>query len=225
MHNALITGEVLLMGSDNPQPDDVSCCASCLEREGCTAWVFCPLEGGCTVEGSSISLVSNGSSGLVPAPEEQRRQLQLPYLGCRLLSIPAFTLHKDSPQILAKGPAVQFVSGERGWGKWRVPGMAATLRGRGLGSSGLPGRRAAAAVARSRAHGEGSVPLARRERLRGFSAGAAAPRSSISGGGGQQSGCCGNACACPGSVLGCRCCPDRRAPWLPAPPPPRQAPL
>ncbi len=115
MHNALITGEVLLMGSDNPQPDELSCCASCLEREGCTAWVYCPVQGGCTVEGSSISLVSNSSQGLVPAPEEQRRQLQLPYLGCRLLSIPAFTLHKNSPQILANGPAVQFVSGERRW--------------------------------------------------------------------------------------------------------------
>ncbi|KAL4420462.1 hypothetical protein ABPG75_010118 [Micractinium tetrahymenae] len=112
MPHALITGEVLLLGSENPQPDDVACCASCLNHEGCTAWVYCPVEGGCTVEGSAITLVAS-SSGLAPAPtaEEQWRQLQLPYLGCRLLSIPAFTLHKDSPQILAKGPAVQFVSG------------------------------------------------------------------------------------------------------------------
>lgn len=135
MHNALITGEVLLMGSDNPQPDELSCCASCLEREGCTAWVYCPVKGGCTAEGSSISLVSNGSTGLVPAPEEQKRQLQLPYLGCRLLSIPAFTLHTDSPQILAKGPAVQFSSGELGHSGGRRGGMPWAGTGDVLGST------------------------------------------------------------------------------------------
>lgn len=114
MHHALVAGDVLLRGSQNPQPDEASCCASCLNYDGCTAWVYCPKEGGCAAGGAAanVTLIRRGS-GELPAPTEaeQQRQLQLPYQGCRLLSIGAFRLRKSSEQILAQGPGIDFVSG------------------------------------------------------------------------------------------------------------------
>lgn len=113
MHHALLAGDVLLRGSDNLQPDEAACCRSCLSHAGgCTAWVYCPNEGGCSAASSNVTLVRRDSGAAsAPTEEEQLRQLQLPHQGCRLLSIAAFRLRKDSPQILAKGPGVEFISG------------------------------------------------------------------------------------------------------------------
>ncbi|PSC71778.1 serine threonine-kinase [Micractinium conductrix] len=118
MHRALVSGTVLQPGDGNLQPDEVSCCQSCLAGEGCTAWVYCPEPLGCSAEGSRAGTAQNGTAAAAPAGSatppgsaDQRRLLQLPFQGCRLLSIPAFKLQRDSPQILVKGPEVQFVSG------------------------------------------------------------------------------------------------------------------
>lgn len=121
MHHALVAGTVLLRGSENMQPDEASCCKSCLDHpRGCTAWVYCPREGGCSASGAAnITLVRRGSDSFpAPSEAEQQRQLMLPHRGCRLLAIDAFRLRKDSPQILAKGPEVQFISGGCGLGRW-----------------------------------------------------------------------------------------------------------
>ena len=114
MHHALVAGSVLLQGGDNLQADEAACCASCLNHAACTAWVYCPREGGCAAAGAAANttLVRRGAGELPPlAQGEARGQLQLPHRGCRLLAIEAFRLRKTSPQILAKGPGVDFVSG------------------------------------------------------------------------------------------------------------------
>jgi hypothetical protein len=54
----------------------------------------------------------DGSS--VEGREQQlQQQLQAPYQGCRLLSMPAFHLGKESVQIVAIGQNVTFTSGDR----------------------------------------------------------------------------------------------------------------
>lgn len=114
MHHALVAGQVLKLGSENLQDSEAECCKSCLDTARCTAWVYCPRPGGCAADASLVTLVRRDSgTASAPTPEDQLRQLQLPSRGCRLLSIPAFRLHKDSPQILANGTEVPFVSGAR----------------------------------------------------------------------------------------------------------------
>ena len=126
MHRALVAGAVLVPAPDNLQPDPVACCQSCLANAACTAWVYCPVDGGCTADESRVlataEAAANSSSGAartaadaahVPMPHTAG-ELWAPYHGCRLLSLPAFTLSKDSPQIVAKGGAVPFISGAGG---------------------------------------------------------------------------------------------------------------
>jgi hypothetical protein len=121
MHRALVAGAVLVPAADNLQPDPVACCQSCLANAACTAWVYCPIEGGCTADDSlmraTAEAAANSSSGAASTAAEASAALPAAgdlwalHHGCRLLSLPAFTLRKDSPQIVAKGGAVPFISG------------------------------------------------------------------------------------------------------------------
>ena len=120
MHRALVAGAVLVPAADNLQPDPVACCQSCLANAACTAWVYCPVEGGCIADESLMLATAEAAAnstraaaraaaaGPVPAAAAE---LWAPHLGCRLLSLPPFTLRKDSPQIVAKGEGVPFISG------------------------------------------------------------------------------------------------------------------
>lgn len=133
MHHALVAGDVLRPGAANLQPDETACCRSCLADDRCTAWVYCPDPAGCNANeaAAAAAAAASGADGAAapvrrdttdpsPAPspaaadEASGATLFLPHRGCRLLSIPAFRLRKDSPQVVAKGEGVPYVSGGQG---------------------------------------------------------------------------------------------------------------
>lgn len=129
MHHALVAGDVLRPGAANLQSDETACCRSCLADDRCTAWVYCPNPAGCNAsEAAAAAAAASSADGAAapvrrdttdpsPAPspaaadEAFGATLFLPHRGCRLLSIPAFRLRKDSPQVVAKGEGVPYVSG------------------------------------------------------------------------------------------------------------------
>lgn len=132
MHHALVAGDVLRPGAANLQSDETACCRSCLADDRCTAWVYCPNPAGCNAsEAAAAAAAASSADGAAapvrrdttdpsPAPspaaadEAFGATLFLPHRGCRLLSIPAFRLRKDSPQVVAKGEGVPYVSGGQG---------------------------------------------------------------------------------------------------------------
>ncbi|PRW21145.1 serine threonine- kinase receptor R831 [Chlorella sorokiniana] len=127
MHRALVAGTVLRAGAVNMQSDETACCRSCLADDRCTAWVYCPDPAGCNATEAAAAAAAAASSATAPvrrdttdapvapspAAEEEASgaTLFLPHRGCRLLSIPAFRLRKDSPQVVAKGTGVPYISG------------------------------------------------------------------------------------------------------------------
>lgn len=158
MHRALVAGDVLRPGAANLQSDETACCRSCLADDRCTAWVYCPDPAGCNATEAAAAAAAasgdaaaaapvrrDGASSPAPAPaaedEAEGRSLYLPHRGCRLLSIPAFRLRKDSPQVVAKGPGVPYISG--GCSSSRPP-QQSLLRhwGQYVCAGGGPGRQA-----------------------------------------------------------------------------------
>lgn len=105
MHHALLSGPELVSAAANLQPDAFACCQSCLQHpDNCTAWVYCPLQGGCHAPTTNATLTAVAGDSLL--------QLWEPYQGCRLLSPQAFALQSNSPQIIARGIEVPHVAGE-----------------------------------------------------------------------------------------------------------------
>lgn len=144
MQRALVAGDVLRPGASNLQSDETACCRSCLADDRCTAWVYCPDPAGCNATEAAAAAAAAGSTGGTAAPvrrdsagapaaaspeaeeEAEGRSLYLPHNGCRLLSIPAFRLRKDSPQVVAKGEGVPYISGaDCGEGGWVAQSAAA----------------------------------------------------------------------------------------------------
>lgn len=120
IHHALLVGQELVAAADNLQPDEVSCCQSCLARQDeCNAWTYCPEAGGCAVAATPGVLAAAATAG------DGAAALRAPHRGCRLLKGPAFRLHKDSPELAMQGLSVPFVSGEPHW-RWiaLLPGPA-----------------------------------------------------------------------------------------------------
>ncbi|KAI3430779.1 hypothetical protein D9Q98_009191 [Chlorella vulgaris] len=104
MHHALLSGPELVSAAANLQPDAFACCQSCLQHpDNCTAWVYCPLQGGCHAPTTNATLTAVAGDSLL--------QLWEPYQGCRLLSPQAFALQSNSPQIIARGIEVPHVAG------------------------------------------------------------------------------------------------------------------
>ena len=87
----------LVLPVNNTQPSAEDCCISCHEQQNCNAWVWCPLENGCSI----------------PSTIRKPKDFEFPFKGCELLRIQAFSPYDDrfSTDFKITGTDIPFVSG------------------------------------------------------------------------------------------------------------------